>query len=533
MYLLHDDPGGNLDAEATLWNRRRLVRRADEVTIELARRRDNVVEDASRKKENQSINQSIFHYSACGLGAHVALYVGKERKYGREGKREGQVTLERVARQSARVANEWQHRLGVGLGREEAGGADSHEERESFALEAGAGKQEVGHRFWDLAEWQSGEGARWKRFTDGSEYEGGVGAAGELMHRTKHWHLESEQSSSDRRSLEGVRCTLACGMDASPRFQRLALIDEEEGENLRKRCQFVDGAQKDGIWRCRSSSTLKGLSRRSRVQFPVGPLFAFLTSSWIVPPYFPPFKTFSALQGIPMNIFESFGSQEDRETHFLQRRIEALSVPDRGYGCGTELVKGLPVFAFAREMVVHVPRECYLLFKSSKRSKLSPQNTVADTPPFRSTRLCYLGVVWASGGTEVWAFALFFSHLGTIFSTPLAIDATSVDYDEMGLHSSLDTGSTSHASQQPNCSTLTNPTRLPRHTPLRRAARAGAAVDEHGAGAIAGEQWGYGARALRCLESDCVQHWSLVPFKKMLFSQLLHKRDTAGEVLGA
>jgi hypothetical protein len=35
----------------------------------------------------------------------------------------------------------------------------------------------------------------------------------------------------------------------------------------------------------------------------------------------------------------------------------------------------------------------------------APANTVVDTPPFRSTRLCCLGAEWASGGTEVRALA--------------------------------------------------------------------------------------------------------------------------------
>ncbi|KAF8189230.1 hypothetical protein K438DRAFT_1971875 [Mycena galopus ATCC 62051] len=48
----------------------------------------------------------------------------------------------------------------------------------------------------------------------------------------------------------------------------------------------------------------------------------------------------------------------------------------------------------------------------------APANTVADTPLFRSTRLCCLGRSgWASGGTEV--------YLGTIFATPPATDITS------------------------------------------------------------------------------------------------------------
>jgi hypothetical protein len=41
-------------------------------------------------------------------------------------------------------------------------------------------------------------------------------------------------------------------------------------------------------------------------------------------------------------------------------------------------------------------------------------------------------------------------------------------------------------------------------TPLRQAARAGAAADGHGAGAMAGEQWDYGARALRVRVLHCL-----------------------------
>ncbi|KAJ7938659.1 hypothetical protein B0H13DRAFT_1851248 [Mycena leptocephala] len=107
------------------------------------------------------------------------------------------------------------------------------------------------------------------------------------------------------------------------------------------------------------------------------------------------------------------------------------------------------------------------------------------------------------------------NYLGTIFATPPATDVISTDDDEMGLGSSLDavrrrtlvwmmstygarcmpSSRTSHAVSS-SSRVATNPTQLPRHTPLRRAARAGAAADGHGAGAMAGEQWGYGARAL-------------------------------------
>jgi hypothetical protein len=81
-----------------------------------------------------------------------------------------------------------------------------------------------------------------------------------------------------------------------------------------------------------------------------------------------------------------------------------------------------------------------------------------------------------------------------------------------------------HASQQPNCSTLTNPTQLPRRTPLRRAARAGAAADGHGAGAMAGEQWGYGARTLgvRVLHSLAASVLcSLIPLSSFFFQLCL------------
>jgi hypothetical protein len=90
-----------------------------------------------------------------------------------------------------------------------------------------------------------------------------------------------------------------------------------------------------------------------------------------------------------------------------------------------------------------------------------------------------------------------------------------------------------HASQQPNCSTLTNPTQLPRRTPLRRAARAGAAADGHGAGAMAGEQWGYGTRALgvRVLGLYCVLRFPLVLFFPFMFASLLTLAFTFSSIL--
>ncbi|KAJ7261490.1 hypothetical protein C8J57DRAFT_1232350 [Mycena rebaudengoi] len=98
----------------------------------------------------------------------------------------------------------------------------------------------------------------------------------------------------------------------------------------------------------------------------------------------------------------------------------------------------------------------------SHAEDFTPASTVADTQPFRSTRLCCLGRSgWASGRTDVCALA---SFLSTIFATPPATDVISTD-DEMGLGSSLDA--------------------------------AGAAADGHGADATASEQlWGEGSRGV-------------------------------------
>ncbi|KAJ7799444.1 hypothetical protein B0H14DRAFT_2617026 [Mycena olivaceomarginata] len=107
------------------------------------------------------------------------------------------------------------------------------------------------------------------------------------------------------------------------------------------------------------------------------------------------------------------------------------------------------------------------------------------------------------------------SYLGTISATPPATDIglksslDPVEAEDLGVDD-FDVGSALHApledaacrvqlphtSQRPNCSALTNPTQLPRNTPLRWAAQMDAMADRHGAGTMAGEQWGYGARAL-------------------------------------
>ncbi|KAJ7801069.1 hypothetical protein B0H14DRAFT_3885300 [Mycena olivaceomarginata] len=125
-------------------------------------------------------------------------------------------------------------------------------------------------------------------------------------------------------------------------------------------------------------------------------------------------------------------------------------------------------------------------------------NTVADTPPFRSTLLCCSAAEWVGlrrdGGV----------YLGTISATPPATDAEDLGVDDFdvgsALHAPLEDAACRvqlpHTSQRPNCSALTNPTQLPRNTPLRWAAQMDAMADRHGAGTMAGEQWGYGARAL-------------------------------------
>ncbi|KAJ7803693.1 hypothetical protein B0H13DRAFT_2388861 [Mycena leptocephala] len=111
-----------------------------------------------------------------------------------------------------------------------------------------------------------------------------------------------------------------------------------------------------------------------------------------------------------------------------------------------------------------------------------------------------LGGEWVSlrrDGTEV--------YLDTILTIPPATDVTSAGDDEMGLDSDSDAAVLEDVACRVQPLTRRNSliipyslTRLKLHDTLSFDAREGAAVDGHGAGAMAGELWGYGARALGC-----------------------------------